>query len=178
MKIKAAILSMIKEHLVPTVYIGKVVSVDQTSLSCEVDLQTMPNVFDVRIRATIGSGDRGLINIPKVDSYVLICRIEGKIESSFVLGYTEIEVMKLLPESDLHLFGDSHGGLVISSKVNDEINSLKTELNTLKSALASWVPVPQDGGTALKASITSFASGQLSPSQSTDFENEKVKHGN
>lgn len=177
MSIKTAILAMIKDQIVPTNYVGKIVSVDTSKLTCEVDLQTMPNVFDVRLTAAINSVEKGLIIIPKVDSIVLIARIENKIESSFVIGYTEIDTIKILPETGIELFGDGNGGLVISGKVSQQINALKNEINSLKSAFSTWIPVPQDGGASLKALITPFASAQMSQSAATDFENKKVKHG-
>ncbi len=75
------------------------------------------------------------------------------------------------------LNGDSLGGLVKSEVVADDLKEIKKDLNNLKSIFTSWSPVPNDGGAVLKSSVSSWAGKNLEIKQKTDFENDKVKHG-
>ena len=70
----------------------------------------------------------------------------------------------------------NNGGMVLSQKATDEINDLRQEISTLKSLITSFVPVPNDGGAALKAEDftgiikanqgrTYFTSNTLSPTE-------------
>jgi len=45
--------------------------------------------------------------------------------------------------------------------VADSVNELKNSVNDLKNVFTSWTPVPNDGGAALKAAVTSWASTPL-----------------
>ena len=55
-------------------------------------------------------------------------------------------------------------------------NAIETQINTLKTLLTSWVPIPSDGGAALKSIISSWSSSQMSTTQKSQLENQKVKH--
>jgi hypothetical protein len=77
----------------------------------------------------------------------------------------------------ISLNGDGEGGLVLSQEVSDKFNDLESEINELKTIFTSWVVAPTDGGLALKTLVTNWASGQLTPSQKGEFENDNVKHG-
>ena len=103
----------------------------------------------------------------KVGSIVYITMLDDGI--GFVSQYSEL--------TEVVLVSDSYGGVPIADEVTNEINSLKDQLNELKTAFSSWVTVPNDGGAALKAITASWAVQQLPPTVSKDIQNEKVKHG-
>lgn len=176
MTIREAIQKSVEGMIKPTIHVGVVKSVNETDMTCVVDLTTAPDADDVRIRAAIDQVATGLLIIPKVGSTVLIARIEGKIESPVLISYTDIQKINIVTEDILQLNGDSLGGLVRSDRVKQDIDSIKQELNDLKILFNSWVPVPQDGGAALKASLASWAQ-PLQMQQATYYESEKVKHG-
>lgn len=122
---------------------------------------------------------------PKQDSKVLLSVIEGQVQHTVLLFASEIEEEVLISgdieivinEGGIKLNGDSNGGLVISAEVADDLNAIKQDLNNLKTVFQSWVTVPSDGGGALKAAVNSWAGQQLSNTQPSDLENDKIKHG-
>jgi hypothetical protein len=52
-----------------------------------------------------------------------------------------------------------HVGDPTSAKLLAQAEKVDTRLNALKSAIAGWVPVPSDGGAALKAALGSWLAG-------------------
>ncbi len=71
--------------------------------------------------------------------------------------------------------GGNNKGLVLLSNVVDRLNKIEQDNNTLKTAMSGWMPVPQDGGAALKASSSAWFGSQLVQTQNSDLENIKVK---
>ena len=71
--------------------------------------------------------------------------------------------------------GVNDGMLMINPTVA-RFNAIETQINTLKSLLNSWIPVPMDGAAALKSIITTWSSNQMSTTQKSQLENQKVKH--
>ncbi len=176
MNIKQTILAIIKEYTPIQVVVGKVVSVDNSLMVCEVEIQGRPSRLDVRLRSVIDEQEKGILIYPKVNSYVLVGLIENKLESSFICGYSEIDKIRLL-NCNIELNNDTYGGIVISQRVADELNGIKQDINTLKTVLSTWVVAPGDGGAALKAAAATWAGSQLVIINKTDLENNKVKHG-
>ena len=175
MSIKTAILAIVKSELKSTLLTGKVVSVDESNMTCEIDLIDAPNIYDVRIRAVIDEVAKGLLILPKIGSVVVIALIDNKITSSTIVKYSEVESIKWICD-DIQLNGDSNGGLVISEKVAEQDNVLKQELNDLKQIFTTWVPTVYDGGAALKASLSTWLSPVTNKSKDY-YESKKVTHG-
>ncbi len=104
---------------------------------------------------------------PKENSIVAVqmfTSLEG-----VIIAFSEVE--------SITLNGDSYNGLVIVTSLLNKINALENEINTLKTIFAAWVPVPADGGAALKALTTTFSTNQLVLTQQDEIENKTVKHG-
>jgi len=155
---------------------GTVKSFDDSDYTVTVELNSDIEIEEVRIRSVINGEDSGILVEPAIGSYVLLGLIDNKVESLFVVGYSEVKSYKLKAEL-IELNGNAHGGLVKSDKVNTEDNAIKQDLNNLKTLLSSWIPVPNDGGAALKGLITTWAGQQLTTRTPGDYENETVKHG-
>lgn len=171
-----AIRRIVAGQIKPAFVTGKVKSFDSSNYTITVDLNSGIDIEEVRIRSVINDQESGIFVEPVVGSFVLLGLIDNKIESLFVVGYSEVKSYKLNAEL-IHLNGDANGGLVKSAKVNSEINALKQELNTLKTIFSTWIPVVNDGGAALKTAVATWAGQQLNPGQAGDYENDKVKHG-
>lgn len=165
-----------KKGAQPTILIGKVTAFDENKWLATIQFNAGFSDDDIRVRAVIDSSESGIFIKPKIGSSVLCAQIEGKLESMVVLTWSDIEHVKF-GKTKLDLNGDSFGGLVKSESVANEINALKQQINTLKQLLTSWVPVPTDGGAALKTIISSWSAQQLQTIQKTAFENNTVKHG-
>lgn len=58
-------------------------------------------------------------------------------------------------------FGGNADNLIRFNNTKLVLDELKGDITTLKNALSTWIPVINDGGAALKASLTSYFSAPL-----------------
>lgn len=178
MTIKEAIQRMIAQELKVQVVPGKVISVDETKMVCDIDLANAPDMLDVRIRAVIDEVSKGILIVPKVGSYVLVALIDNRKESSFICAYSELEKYWLLTD-DIQLGGDNFKGLVkiedLVSKLNNLENAFNQLVNEFNSHTHNAPQAPAGTIPTLPPLIPSTQS--LVVTQVTDLENDKVKHG-
>ena len=154
-------------------------------------------LLGVNLQANQESGD-GIVLFPAVDSYVVVAFLEpsvavvvltekvdkivlkiGDTTAEVIDGQIDIAVQSIKAQmtSDGVTFNDGTlGGLVVSEKLAQKLNALEQGINNLKTAIAAWVPVVNDGGAALKTAITAWTGQQLMTTVAADLENEKVKH--
>jgi len=172
-----AVTKMTGAHkLNPVSYINATInSVDLDARTCEVtaiDGSVDFVIYDVCLMAVV---DDGLLIEPVVGSVVKV--IYSQTVEPFICQYSEIENITIISNNSITFNDGSMGGLVQGTELVAKLNKLENDLNTLKSAFASWVVVPSDGGAALKASTAAW-SGQTIPATTTlDIENSSVKHG-
>lgn len=173
--IRAAVKRMVRPDLV----IGKVTKFDSNNWTIDVELNEGSKVDEVTIRAVLNDGATGIFIEPKVGSYVLCALNDGKIENLSCLQFSEIVNMKLLPEEELFLRGDTHGGLVILEKLKTNIDQLKQAYETLKNGTVAGFNAVGVGSAANgPGGATAFQSATASVNiQFQDMENKKVKHG-
>lgn len=69
-------------------------------------------------------------------------------------------------------------GVPESTSVTEKLNTLEKDINKLKKVFSGWSPVPQDGGSALKAQVSSWASETLTETKVEDIESETIKQPN
>ena len=60
--------------------------------------------------------------------------------------------------------GGSWEPIALGTTTDQQLTAIKNDINNLKTALSTWAPVVMDGGTALKAAITTWASTTLTVS--------------
>ena len=85
---------------------------------------------------------------------------------------TTIEVSEL----EILFNGGNLLGLVKIQELTDRLNEYEMIFNQLQTDFSGWVPVPSDGGAALKSIITAgFGLKVIPASIVDDFENEKIK---
>jgi hypothetical protein len=121
----------------------------------------------LNIRLVSEEDDTNFVQLPAIGSNVLVCLIDN--QNAIGLVYGELQ--------EVLLRGDQYDGLV---KVNDlvtKLNNLENDINNLKTAFSSWVVAPADGGAALKVIAATWYASTLTPTNKTDLENNKVKHG-
>ncbi|MCW5900493.1 MAG: hypothetical protein KIT10_14610 [Flavobacteriales bacterium] len=109
------------------------------------------------------------ITVPEPGSKVLLGIIENKHVATFLLFAESI--------AERRINGNALGGIVKADAVAQELATLQAELNQLKSLLNAWVPVPNDGGAALKTSLTAWAGQPVATTNSQQLQNPKVSHG-
>ena len=66
--------------------------------------------------------------------------------------------------------------MVKVKELTKKLNAVEKDLNNLKTIITSWTPVASDGGAALKAIITSWATQSITPTAQNELENKNVKH--
>lgn len=172
-----SIRAMIRSSIVPDLIIGTVKEFDESNWTITVDLNSGGTIDEVTIQAVISEGDTGVYFEPKIGSKVLLGIINGRKENLTVLTYTDIVRLVVKASDVVELQGNTEGGLVKSSVVFSEIKDIKNSLNDLKTIFNQWIPAPGDGGAALKALLAQYGTPLSVPSNKSEFENEKVKHG-
>lgn len=156
---------------------------------------------DVRLRSVVNGEDSKLLVTPKVGSYVTVIDLGKGLRDMEVVGYSEIEAIDIDTEGDIAVNckgnvnikcegdtnvdcdgtitfngGDNHG-LAKVEAVAKKLKAIEDDINSLKRAFVSWVPVVYDGGASLKAGTTAWAAQQIQPTTKyKDLENDKVKH--
>lgn len=155
-------------------------------------------LLGVNLQANQGV-DFGVCIFPEVGSYVVVgfvadgaagvVLLTEKIESAeIVIGKSsavmdadglriDVEgISARLDKNAVTFNGGNLGGLVSVEDLTKRLNIIENDINKLKTAVAAWTPVPQDGGGALKTAVSSWVGAQLTPTKRDDYENKKVKH--
>ena len=153
--------------------VGEVKSVDGES--CTVDVAGL-EIDEVRLTAVNDGADGKLLLTPKEGSMVLLADMSGgTLRDLAVVGFTNVEKIEATIEQ-ITLNGGDNGGLVNIKDLTNKLNNLEKDINKLKQAFTTWVPVPQDGGSSLKAGVASWAAQQLVQTQVSDIEDDKITH--
>lgn len=133
-------------------------------------------VPDVLLTPADEGADGKLVITPKVGSQVTVADLSGgELRHLAVVHWGEVEKMSLTADS-IELNGGDNGGLVKIEALTDKINNIEKDINKLKQAFTTWVPVPQDGGASLKGGVASWAAQQLVQTQVSDLEDDKITH--
>ena len=148
-----------------TLYQGIVNRID--GCLCEVQIGNIA-IPDVRLRASEIGAYGELLITPKVGTAVTIGSLSGDLSQLVVLKVDHIE--------SIVINGGKLGGLINIEQLTEKLNTIEDDINSLKNVMSSWTPVAQDGGAALKTSISTWAGQALTKSQRGDYEDETVKH--
>lgn len=153
--------------------IGTASEVDEAKRTC-----TFTPVGDSAPRANIRlqsviSNKTGIVIIPKEGSTIGVTFL-NKI-AGFVSLTSDVE--NILIDTDLVQYnGGSNGGLINIGDLVTQLNKVESDINTLKAIFATWVPVPSDGGGALKILLASYSTSSLTPTVNVDMEDDKITH--
>lgn len=178
MSIKKNIEKLVKDQIKIQVLVGKVKSVDETKMVCDIDLATEPDLLDVRLRSIIDETDKGVLIVPKKDSVVLVGIIENRIESAFVLSFSEVEKIRFITD-EIELAGNNFKGLVKVEDLTTKLNNLENAVNGLVSDFNAHTHNAPQAPTGTIPTLPPLvpSSQSLTTTQVSDLENEKVKHG-
>jgi len=153
--------------------IGTAKNVDEDRRVCDfTPVGDEADRFDVRLQSVI-SETAGMVLIPKKNSIIGVTFLNRT--AGFVSLTSTLE--KILIDTDLTQFnGGDNGGLINIDDLITKQNIIEKDLNTVKAAISSWIPVPNDGGAALKVALTSWFSDILTLTVKQDLEDTKVTH--
>ena len=184
--VRSALLNLMKTD--PTAIFAKIISVDEQKATCSASLVSNEEMVleDVRLQAIDDENDNGFILIPTISSIVMLVCAEkiGENAEYIVVMPSKIDKINLkidnvqklkITKGLIEFNGGGLGGMVEIAKLQTQLNKAEQSITQLKSILSSWTPVPNDGGAALKAVISSWAAQALAQTQITDLENPKIK---
>lgn len=146
--------------------IGTVTAIDKGERTCTVTPITgEADVQDVNLQANT-SLDNGIVTFPVLDSEVIVSFLSD--ENAYISLFSEID--------EIRINNGENGGLINISDLVGKLNTVENDLNDLKTVLAAWVPVTQDGGTALKAALGTYYTEFIVPTQEAELEDTNVLH--
>lgn len=171
MKVDEQIITRLREMLsVPhIVFPAKVKAVNRDTMTCTVNPPDGVDMLDVRLKAAVEEVNEGVVEIPSIESSVLVVIIGNKEENAFIAKCSRVE--------EVLFYGGANGGLIKINELVSQLEKVNSYLTTLTNALKPpFVPaLTPDGGLGL----ASYISSQLATEQIPDYsniENPKVKH--
>jgi hypothetical protein len=162
-------------------FLAEVKAVNETESTITVSLGNDLTLQDIRLRSIV-DGDNGFYLIPQIGSQVMLLRL-GSSDEFLAVGFSKYdkviikgETMSLEVNQDNIIFNASALDSFIPdiNKLVTKINNLEQSVNDLKTALKSWVPIPQDGGASLKAGITAWANMTITKTTKDDIKDPKI----
>lgn len=153
--------------------VGRAVNVDEVTRTCDLEpIEDEAPRAGIRLQSA-ESGTTGIVLIPKEDSFIVVSFFDRT--TGFVSLTSELE--KILIDTDLVQFnGGDNGGLINIDDLVTQMNKSQNDLNSLKTAISGWIPVPNDGGAALKVALGAFFGTQLVLTVKVDMEDDKIIH--
>jgi hypothetical protein len=127
----------------------------------------------------------GVMTVPELDSDVVIASVDGPGEWCIVRASKVAKVLVVIGDTKIEVSvdgivmnGGDNGGLVVLSKMQENLDTLKTYCQALKSAIeagltAVGVGSAANGGTGKAAFDSAMASSNIN---FKSMENTKVKH--
>lgn len=167
----------------PEVLTGIVETVNEDDATIEVKLDDNEDlVVPVMLRSTV-EDLKGIIVIPEKGSEVVFCSIEGEDEFTLVNASKVAKVLIDVPEvqikiDELIINNGNNGALVILSKLQANLDSIKSYLDAQNKAISTGLKAV-GVGTAASGTTGATAFDTAMQSQQLKFEtmnNDKVKH--
>jgi hypothetical protein len=145
-----------------------VVSVDGVTCVCQpLDLDEAEYV---NVRLATEDADTLFLITPAVGSVVGVIPFDDSANSEhIIIMYSGIDTIDIR--------GNQYGGLVKVQDVVDRLNNIESDINDLKTVFSGFVPVPNDGGAALKTAAAAWYGAALVQTVVSDIENENIKQG-
>lgn len=103
MSLRSDIKHLIGEQLPIQVVVGTAVAIKESDMTCTVEVDGRPTRYEVRLRSVI-SDDKGVIEVPKVNSRVLVALVENNPGSSFVVATSEVASLQVNFGTDRFMF--------------------------------------------------------------------------
>lgn len=160
------------------IFDGFVADVNEAEQTCSVNIAAEGEealiLPGVALRSVSDGDNAGIMFIPERGSHVVFCKIEG--QSDYVLIKTSKLRKVILNCDDIVINEGLNEGLVKVLALTDKLNAIENEINELKNALLAWMPIPNDGGAALKSVVTGWASQAMTLTNIKELQNDKIKH--
>lgn len=177
---------MVRGEIPVQVTVCKVLSVDQGNCTIQAEpVNGHAEMHNVKLRAAADGANTGFVLFPVPGTHVLVASIDNNVNNSFVVMIEQFDRLRISqdngfslevnPQGQVLFNGGNQGGMVIVGNLVARLNSIESDLNTLRTLFNTWIVTPSDGGAALKALITPWASSPLSATQPSQIENTRIK---
>ena len=168
---------------------GKIKDVDEIAFTATITISVSVNGKDidtdlpsVPLKVLKGS-QASFIEIPSVGSACTICFKNNNIQRPQIFQIDTCDkILIKVGENNLEInpedgfvFNNSSNGIVLITELITKLNNIETDLNNLKNLMFAWIPVPSDGGLALKTAAIPWINNKLVKTIKSDIENTKVK---
>lgn len=174
-----------KRVMSPVIVAGEVIAVDAQKWTIDVrPLDESADIFDVKLRTKTDEQELSVIQVPVVGAQVAVGFEAGSKTNCYLLQASELDRlivnvsgsrMEFTAEGDIIFNDGSNEGLVKLPELQQEIEKINTFLSTMRNVFSTFLPVPSDGGAALKTAMnTAIANLQLA--DLSDAGNDKIKH--
>jgi hypothetical protein len=159
---------------------GVVVNVDDALVGFTVDVAVGvdPDVsvfYSVPIRILNGS-QASVIEVPNINSHCLLAFRDNNAGRPQIIMVDSVNQLLIDCTNNVVFNKGNLGGLIKIENALKSWNNIEKNLQDLNSAISSWVPVPNDGGAALKSSLSVWLSESLATTQRTDLEDTNILH--
>jgi len=146
-QIREGLKEMAKQHGPAVSNIAQVKSVDETNATCTLVDEDGQEYFEVRLRPVL-SGNKGMILVPKVGTYVLAIRVEDD-DDWMVVAADEITKVGYYVGTTI---------IELTDKVHIEANgqNMATLIDSLFTAIQNMVFVTPAGNTTAMVNIADF----------------------
>ncbi len=159
-EIKKSIQKMSSVNRKCSIFTAKVERVDGEV--CEVTYEGL-RLTGVRLRAVVNGEESGVMLTPKEDSYVTVADLAGDMTQLVAIGFSEVERVDVTAGGEIHLNGDSFGGLV---KIQELVGYLRNIVTTFNSHTHT-----------VAGNVTAFPSLYMNNIDAGALENKRIKHG-
>ena len=164
--------------------IRTVQNIDEQNRSCEIKIDDDLTLFNCRLNAVLDSYQNHLLIVPKDQSAVAFICVDGKPTDPLIIAYSEIDKLLLqienttlqIDKDKIEINGGDNKGLINIEDLVSHINTIEDDINTLKTKIAAFVPVSQDGGAKLKADLADWTAQKITKTKTADIEDTKVTH--
>lgn len=161
-------------YMKPISYEAVVISVNEVNETCVVQAEDAPELSGVKLKSIIGNTTTKLILVPKVNSYVIVSLLNNMETEAYVAQVSEVE--KIITDCEQVVYNNGEkGGLLNWPDAKEQLEKTNAVLQDVVNSMKNWVPVPNDGGNALKV----FFNAQLGIKTVGDYNNledTRVKH--
>jgi hypothetical protein len=150
--------------------VATVKSVDEASNTCVVTLMNDTEIPDVRLKAAIDEVTDGIVQMPAVNSSVLVATIGGNNAMRFVIAFSQV--------TKIVMFGGEKGPIVIwDGKLKPQLDKVKQVLTAFLN-VATGAPITEPGNgapSAFQQALASAFAGMDAP-DFDDLTDTKITH--
>ena len=171
-ELSIALEQLIGKHNRGNILVEGIVKVVNSDNTCDVTIGEATQ-FSVPLRVLTGA-QASVYEVPVQGTDCLVTFRDGNINRPQIIYVHEVEKLLINCRTLVEFNGGELGGMVKVEDLVTRLNKLEQDLNVLKQVFTTWVPVPNDGGSALKIGSATWAGSELIVTVKSDVENTKI----